>query len=326
MKLAIAVEAWPIAGIFTIARGSKTQAEVVVVTLTSKGVSGHGECVPYRRYGETIESVCAQIEAARGAIEAGIDTTGLIDAMPAGAARNAVDAALIDLACKLSGVRAWELLGLTAPQPKPTCFTISLDSPDAMADAARAAFGRPILKLKLGRDREDVARTRAVRRAVPDVRLVVDANEGWTIDDLALMAPDLAQLGVEMIEQPLPADQDEALGTYKSPVPLCADESAHGIDTLALIATRYQAINLKLDKTGGLTSALRVAKAAQALGLSIMLGCMVGTSLSMAPATILLDFASIVDLDGPLLLARDRNPGLDYENALVLAPGATLWG
>ena len=326
MKLTAEAQSWPIAGTFTIARGSKTSADVVLVTVTADDDRGQGECVPYPRYGETTESVLAQINHARAEIEAGITPDKLVETMPAGAARNAVDAALIDLACKKSGQRAWQYFGLAQPMPKPTCFTISLDTPAAMAAAAIAAHGRPLLKLKLGRDRDDVARVRAVRDVLPGVRLVVDANEGWSMDDLTFMAPAMAAMGVEMIEQPLPAGADDPLSGYRSPVPLCADESAHGLESLPLVASRYKVINLKLDKTGGLTNALRVARAARKAELSIMLGCMVGTSLSMAPATILLDFASIVDLDGPLLLARDRMPQLAFNNSDVQLPEAALWG
>lgn len=325
-RVTAAAERWPIAGTFTIARGSKTEAQVILVEITRGDLTGRGEGVPYGRYGETIEGALDQVARVTPAIEGGLDRQGLIAALEPGAARNAIDAALIDLEAKAGGRRAWEILGLARPRPKPTCYTISLAEPEAMGRAARAAGPRPVLKLKLGRGREDVARVRAVRAAAPDARLVVDANEGWTIDDLVAMAPDLAALGVALIEQPLPAGADGALASYRGPIPLCADESAHGLDDLDAVSARYAALNLKLDKTGGLTSALDIARAARAKGLRVMLGCMVGTSLSMAPASLLMDFADFVDLDGPLLLARDRTPGLAFVDHHVQPPEAALWG
>jgi L-alanine-DL-glutamate epimerase-like enolase superfamily enzyme len=325
-RLTVTRESWPIAGTFTIARGSKTQAEIVLITLEQVGIIGRGECVPYRRYGETIDGVISEIETQRTALEQGIDRHGLINLMPAGAARNAIDAALIDLSSKQQSLRAWDLIGIDPPKPAPTCFTISLDSPQAMAEAAEKAAGRPILKVKLGAGTGDLDRILAVRQAAPRARLVIDANEGWTFDLLVQMAPGLARLNVELIEQPLPAGQDDALTLYKGPVPICADESAQGSASLDDLAQRYQAINIKLDKTGGLTHALEFTRAAKSRGLQIMLGCMVGTSLGMAPASLLMDFADFVDLDGPLLLARDREPGLNYDHNLVHLPDAALWG
>ena len=325
-RLTVTRESWPIAGTFTIARGSKTQAEIVLITLEQDGIIGRGECVPYRRYGETIDGVISEIETQRTALEQGIDRHGLVNLMPAGAARNAIDAALIDLSSKQQSLRAWDLIGIDPPKPAPTCFTISLDSPQAMAEAAEKAAGRPILKVKLGAGTGDLDRILAVRQAAPRARLVIDANEGWTFDLLVQMAPGLARLNVELIEQPLPAGQDDALTLYKGPVPICADESAQGSASLADLAQRYQAINIKLDKTGGLTHALEFTRAAKSRGLQIMLGCMVGTSLGMAPASLLMDFADFVDLDGPLLLARDREPGLNYDHNLVHLPDAALWG
>ena len=325
-QLTVARESWPIAGTFTIARGSKTQAEIVLVTLEQDGLSGRGECVPYRRYGETIDGVISEIETQRIALERGLDRQALINLMPAGAARNAIDAALIDLSCKQQDLRAWDLIGIDPPKPAPTCFTISLDSPDAMARAAEKAAGRPILKVKLGAGADDRNRILAVRQAAPRARLAVDANEGWSFDLLTQLAPDMARLNVELIEQPLPAGQDDALVHYKGPVPICADESAQGAARLDDLAKRYQAINIKLDKTGGLTHALDLTRAAKSHGLQIMLGCMVGTSLGMAPASLLMGFADFVDLDGPLLLARDRDPGLNYDHDLVHLPDAALWG
>jgi L-alanine-DL-glutamate epimerase-like enolase superfamily enzyme len=325
-RLTVTQESWPIAGTFTIARGSKTHAEIVLVTLEQDGVVGRGECVPYRRYGETIDGVIGEIENQRAALERGIDRHTLMTLMPQGAARNAIDAALIDLACKQHGIRAWDLIGIEPPKPAATCFTISLNTPELMAEAATRAASRPLLKIKLGAGSGDVDRIAAIRQAAPHARLVVDANEGWDFDLLQQLAPEMARLQVELIEQPLPAGQDEALAGYKSPVPLCADESAQGSLSLDDLVRRYQAINIKLDKTGGLTHALDLTRAAKSRGLDIMLGCMVGTSLGMAPASLLMDFAAFVDLDGPLLLARDREPGLNYDHDLVDLPEAALWG
>jgi L-alanine-DL-glutamate epimerase-like enolase superfamily enzyme len=325
-KLTVTQESWPIAGTFTIARGSKTQAEIVLVTLVEDGIVGRGECVPYRRYGETIDGVIADIESRRAALEAGLDRHTLTSLMPAGAARNALDSALIDLACKQQGIRAWQLIGIDPPKPAPTCFTISLDTPELMAKAAAKAARRPLLKVKLGVGADDIDRITAVRKAAPNARLVVDANEGWDIALLQHLAPEMARLQVELIEQPLPAGQDDALAEYRGPIPLCADESAQGNIGLDDLGARYQAINIKLDKTGGLTHALDLTRAAKSRGLGIMLGCMVGTSLGMAPASLLMDFANFVDLDGPLLLARDRDPGLNYDHDLAHLPDAALWG
>lgn len=325
-RLAVVLERFPIAGAFTIARGSRTEAVVVTATIHDDGVIGRGECVPYARYGETPESVMAQIEVARAFVEAGGDRHALQEAMPAGAARNALDCALWDLDAKRSGVPASVLAGLARIPPATTCFTISLGAPQVMAAAAAAAADRPILKIKLGGGRDDGTRLAAVRFAAPDSVLVVDANEGWKAADLDRHFDDCAAAGVALIEQPLPAGEDEALERVERPVPLCADESAHGLDTLDLVARRYDAINIKLDKTGGLTAALDLAREATGRGLGIMVGCMIGTSLAMAPAMLLTPSARFVDLDGPLLLARDREPGLRYEESVVYPPEAALWG
>lgn len=325
-QLTIAVERWPIAGRFTIARGSKTEATVVVATVSEGGVTGRGECVPYARYGETVESVTAAIEAVRVEVEGGIDRFALLAALPAGAARNALDCALIDLEAKRLGTDAAEIVGVAAPEPRITCFTLSLDTPEAMEVAARSASQRPILKIKLGADRLDLDRLAAVRRGAPDARIVVDANEGWTPDFLpAAFAACLAH-GVALIEQPLPAGADEALAGMSRPVPVCADESAHTTADIPGLVGRYDAANIKLDKAGGLTEALAMAKAADDAGLQIMVGCMVATSLAMAPAMLLAQTAAWVDLDGPLLLARDREPGLLYEGSVVYPPTSALWG
>lgn len=322
--LSIAVERFPIRGSFTIARGSKTEAVVVTAEIRLGKAVGRGECVPYARYGESVDSVVAAMESARRAIESGADRHALQYILPPGAARNALDCALWDLEAKQSGMRVHERAGLPAPSPVVTAYTISLGTPEAMAEAA-AASGHALLKLKLGAE-GDAARLAAIRRAVPHTRLIVDANEGWNAGNLAANLAACAEAGVEMVEQPLPAADDALLSFTTRPVPVCADESAHGRDTLADLIGRYDALNIKLDKTGGLTEALALARAAQAAGLSIMVGCMVATSLSMAPALLLAGMASVVDLDGPLLLAKDREPGLVYEGSRVLPPDPALWG
>lgn len=329
---AVRCERYAIRGGFTIARGSKNWAEVVVAEiegLSSDGrpVRGRGECVPYGRYGETVESVAQAIGAMADPIARGMDRGALQEAMPAGAARNALDCAFWDLEAKAAGVAACQLAGLEhQPKPVATAFTLSLDQPEAMAEAARAAAGLPLLKLKLGGGSQDIARVAAVRRVAPDARLIVDANEGWTMAQLVETAPQLAALGVDLIEQPLPAGLDAALEGFGSPVPLGADESCHGIAGLGALKDRYQVVNIKLDKTGGLTEALRLKETAQRMGFAIMVGCMVATSLSMAPAFVLAQGARFVDLDGPLLLEKDRAPGVVYDGAWMQRPPAALWG
>ena len=319
------VERWPIAGAFTIARGSKTEAVVVTVEIGEDGVAGRGEGAPYTHYGETADSVLAEIEAARGFIETGGDRAGLQAAMRPGAARNALDCALWDLQAKREGKSAWALAGLARLDPLKTAYTLSLADPAAMAEQARANAGRPLLKLKIGGP-GDLDRVHAVREAAPKCRLIVDANEGLTLDALKRLAPEFARLGVMLIEQPLKAGEDEALEGYACPVPLCADESLHTRAELALCARRYQVANIKLDKTGGLTEALALKAQALAAGMEIMVGCMVATSLSMAPALIVAQGAAFVDLDGPLLLAKDREPGLTYLGSMIEPPPPALWG
>jgi L-alanine-DL-glutamate epimerase-like enolase superfamily enzyme len=282
--------------------------------------------VPYGRYGETVDGVVAATLAQAAAVAAGMDRLALQSAMPAGAARNALDCAFWDLECKESGQPAWQLAGLAEPFSVATAFTLSLAAPAEMGQAARDAASMPLLKLKLGGGAEDIERVRQVRANAPNARLIVDANEGWTIEQLTALAPELAALGVALIEQPLPAGQDAALAEFRSPVPLGADESCHGIDGLAELRTRYSVVNIKLDKTGGLTAALEMKAAARAAGLGIMVGCMVATSLSMAPAFLLAQGADFVDLDGPLLLERDRAPGIAYDGAFMSPPPAALWG
>ncbi len=321
----IAHESWLVAGHFTIARGSRTAADVVVVALSEAGAVGRGECVPYPRYDETVATVMAELEAARAVIERGIARADVPRLLTLHAARNALDCALWDLEAKQTGKPVWHLADLAPPQPLLTAFTLSLDSPEAMAAAAAGAAQRPLLKVKLGRD-GDADRLRAIRRAAPHSRLVVDANEGWTPASLPGLLATCAEVRVELIEQPLPAGQDDMLRGLARPVPVCADESVHGRDSLPGLRGKYDAINIKLDKTGGLTEALVLARAARADGLKIMAGCMLATSLAMAPAMLLAQYADYVDLDGPLLLARDRHPGIVYDGSLMAPPPPALWG
>ena len=323
--LAVNVERWPLANVFTIARGSKTEAVVVVAEISRDGHVGRGECVPYARYGETVDGVVALIESQRDAIGAGLDRVTLQHAIPAGAARNALDCAFWDLEAKMAGKPVWAIAGLPQPGPVTTAYTLSLGDPEAMGEAAAKAAHRPLLKVKLGTS-DDAARIAAVRRHAPQSKLIIDANEGWSADNLALNLAACAEAGVTLIEQPLSAADDVALADIERIVPVCADESLHDRATLAKLAGRYDAINIKLDKAGGLTEAIALAKDATALGLDIMIGCMVGTSLAMAPALLLARQASVVDLDGPLLLTRDREPGLRYEGSLVYPADAALWG
>ena len=323
--LTVRCESWPIRGTFTISRGSKTTADVVVAELSRDGGVGRGEAVPYGRYGETMQSVLDQIESLHGALAEGLDRQGLQALLPAGAARNAVDLAFWDLECKLSGRRHWQLADLPEPGPVTTAFTLSLDSVETMGRKAAENSTRPLLKLKLAGP-DDLDRVAAVRRNAPAARIVVDANEGWTVEQYSALAPQLKALGVEMIEQPLPAGNDAALADVERPVPVCADESCHDTATLAGLRGRYDMVNIKLDKTGGLTEALKLKEAAEAAGYGIMVGCMLATSLAMAPGVLLAQGVPVVDLDGPLLLARDRDPALKIEGSLVYPPAAALWG
>ncbi|MBR0896409.1 dipeptide epimerase [Bradyrhizobium tropiciagri] len=319
------IERWPIAGTFTISRGAKTEAVVVVAEVSAGGLIGRGECVPYPRYGETPEATLQAIQAMREPLAGGMGRIALQARMPAGAARNALDCALADLEAKRAGQRIWNLLGRPAPEPRTTAYTISLGTPEAMAEATAKAAHRALLKIKLGGD-GDGARIAAVRRAAPTSELIVDANEAWTDDNLAANLAACADAGVTLIEQPLPAGKDEALARIKRPVAVCADESVHDRGSLEGLRGRYDAVNIKLDKTGGLTEALAMADAARALGFEIMIGCMVATSLAMAPAMLIAQGARFVDLDGPLLLARDRDNGLRYDASLVYPPDVALWG
>jgi L-Ala-D/L-Glu epimerase / N-acetyl-D-glutamate racemase len=325
LALSVRVERWPIAGSFTISRGAKTEAVVVVAELSDGIHRGRGECVPYTRYGETVEGVAAAIEAMSSDIADGLDREALQSAMAPGAARNALDCAFWDLAAKRAGRPVHALIGLPAPQAVTTAYTISLATPETMAQAASGAAERALLKVKLGAP-GDPARIAAVRRAAPKAELIVDANEGWTPDDLVVNLAACAQAGVTLLEQPLPADRDDALAHIARSIPICADESAHARSSLSALVGKYDAVNIKLDKTGGLTEALAMAEEAQRLELSLMVGCMVATSLAMAPAILVAQRARIVDLDGPLLLARDRPQGLSYDGSRVHPPTPALWG
>jgi L-Ala-D/L-Glu epimerase len=323
--LAVRVERWPIAGSFTISRGAKTEAVVVVAELSDGSHHGRGECVPYARYGETVEQVAAAIAAMADPIANGLDRERLQTAMAAGAARNALDCAFWDLAARQSGRRVHELVGLAPPHAVTTAYTISLASPEAMAQAAAKAADRALLKVKLG-GAQDPARIDAVRRAAPRAELIVDANEAWTPDDLARNLAACAQAGVTLVEQPLPADRDDALKQIARPLPICADESVHASASLSALVGKYDAVNIKLDKTGGLTEALVMAGEAEQLGFTLMIGCMVATSLAMAPAMLVAQRARVVDLDGALLLARDRPDGLVYDGSRIHPSTPALWG
>ena len=304
---------------FTIARGSRDVAQVLTVRVTRDGVTGQGECVPYARYGESLESVAAQIAA----LPEGISRAELQDALPAGAARNAVDCALWDLEAKRRGLPVWRLAGLAEPRPVVTAYTISLMTPEAMEAEAAKHAARPLLKIKLGTP-EDMPRLEAIRRGAPRARIIVDANEGWSAEVYADLAPHLLRLGVEMVEQPLPAGADDMLAEIARPLPVCADESCHDRSSLHALRGKYDMVNLKLDKTGGLTEALALRQAAE--GFDVMVGCMVGSSLAMAPAMLPAQGAAIVDLDGPLLLAEDRDTPMRFEESTVFPAPQTLWG
>jgi L-alanine-DL-glutamate epimerase-like enolase superfamily enzyme len=325
LSLSARTESWPIAGAFSISRGAKNEAQVVVAELSDGRHSGRGECVPYARYEETAAGVMAALGAIANRLALGLDRKALQQAMPAGAARNALDCAFWDLEAKRAAKPVHALAGLPAPQPLTTAYTISLGTPQTMAEAARTASARKLLKIKLG-GAGDPERIAAVRAAAPQSELIVDANEGWTAGNLAENLAACAAAGVTLVEQPLPADADAALSSIQRPIPVCADESVHDRASLASLIGRYDAVNIKLDKTGGLTEALAMAAEAERLGFRIMVGCMVATSLAMAPGILLAQRAQVVDLDGALLLAKDRPDGLRYEGSLVYPPTPALWG
>ncbi|MEL7127864.1 MAG: N-acetyl-D-Glu racemase DgcA [Pseudomonadota bacterium] len=322
MRIEVSRDVFALAQVFRIARGARTEAQVVTVSVSDGAHRGWGECVPYARYGETLDTVTAQIEV----VPRDVTRAGLQGLLPPGAARNALDCALWDLEAKQAGRRVWELAGLPAPAPEITAYTLSLDSPEAMRAQAAEHAHRPLLKTKLGGGEEDIARIEAVRAGAPTARIIVDANEGWTPDLYVALAPVLVQLGVEMVEQPLPAGADDALLELERVLPVCADESCHDRESLPALAGKYDMVNIKLDKAGGLTEALALRAAARDAGYSVMVGCMVGSSLAMAPAVLLAQGASVVDLDGPLLLAADRTPALRYDDAGVHPSASALWG
>lgn len=321
MKLEITRDVFSLAQVFTISRGSRSEAKVLTVRMQDGGFSGWGECVPYARYGETLDSVTAQIES----LPENITREVLYDLLPAGAARNAVDCALWDLEAKTAGMRVWDVAGLPAPGPQITAYTLSLDTPAKMQAQAAQNAHRPLLKIKLGTP-DDMPRLEAVRAGAPQANIIVDANEGWSAAVYADLAPHLVRLGVSLVEQPLPAEDDEALLDMARPVPVCADESCHDRASLSALKGKYDIVNIKLDKTGGLTEALALRAEALALGYDIMVGCMVGSSLAMAPATLVAQGAKVTDLDGPLLLAEDRRAALVFDERGVHPPEAALWG
>ena len=322
----IHIEAWPLAGAFRISRGTRKVSDVLMVEVNDGNYVGRGECFPYARYGEDIDSVQKQLNSVRSEIEHGLDRQALLNVLAPGAARNAVDCALWDLEAKRAGVRVWDLADLPAPEPVTTVYTLGVDEPAIMGERARENSDRPRLKLKMTGDGADLERVRNIHKNAPNARLVVDANEGWSIEQYLEYAPQFKELGVEMIEQPLPSTDDEQLRGVDRSIPVCADESCHDRATLPALVGKYDMINIKLDKTGGLTEALNLRDAAMKQGLSIMVGCMIGTSLAMAPGILVAQAATIVDLDGPLLLAEDRNPGLSFTGSIIHPPEPRLWG
>lgn len=325
VSLETAIESWPLAETFVISRGAKTAADVIVVTLRRNGVIGRGECVPYARYGESVEIVIQQIEEQRSVIEQGLSRDELQEAMKPGAARNAIDCAMWDLEAKEAKIPVWRLAGLKPPEDVTTAYTISLGTPAEMAAAAQRNRHRPLIKLKLT-GHGDVERVAAVRKSAPKSAIIVDANEGWQPEMIEPFSRELHELDVTMIEQPLPTGEDSPLSRVNRLIPVCADESSHTSRDVQSLADRYDMVNIKLDKTGGLTEALKMREAAQAVGLKVMVGCMVGTSLSMAPAMLVAQGADIVDLDGPLILEMDRYPGLAFNGSSITPPEPNLWG
>ena len=324
-RITIDRDRFRLAEVFTISRGSRTHADVLCVQIEEDGRVGRGECVPYARYGESLDSVTGQLVSVQAALAGGAGRREVQALLPPGAARNAIDCALWDLEAKQAGRPAWDLAGLARPGPVVSAFTLSLDTPAIMGEKARENAHRPLLKIKLTGE-GDLERVASIRQGAPQSRLVVDANEGWTPAHVRDFTPRLAELGVSMIEQPLPAGQDEALGDLPHPVPFCADESCHDVASLDSLKGRYEMVNIKLDKTGGLTEALALRSAARSMGFQVMVGCMVGSSLAMAPAFLVAQGADLVDLDGPLLLAEDRTPSLRYEGSTAFPPDRDLWG
>ena len=325
LSLNVREEVFPVAGVFSISRGSRTEIRVVTVELNDGVHRGRGECVPYARYDESVESVRRLIRSVEGELAAGMNRADLQDRLPSGAARNGLDCAFWDLEAKRAGTRVWELAGLSALQPVTTSYTLSLASPGEMRRQAEWNAHRPVLKVKLGAE-GDLERIEAVRQGAPVSTIIIDANEGWSVEQYRELSPALVQLGVAMVEQPLPADADDALAEIERPIPVCADESCHDRASLAHLKGKYDLINIKIDKTGGLTEALALKREAEAAGLGVMVGCMLGTSLAMAPALLLACDAQFVDLDGPLLLAADRPAPLQYAGSLIAPAHQNLWG
>lgn len=318
-------ERFPVAGSFTISRGSRTEIRVVMVTLSDGIFTGRGECVPYARYDETVDGVIETILSCAADLKKGMTREALQSRLPAGAARNGLDCAFWDLEAKRGGRPAWQMAGIPAPKPVETAFTLSLGTPESMREAAAKNAARPLLKVKLGGE-GNVERIEAVRAGAPASKIIVDANEGWSVEQYQALAPVLVKLGVALVEQPLPAGEDDALLDIKRVLPVCADESCHDRASLAKLVGKYDAVNIKLDKTGGLTEALAMREVALVAGFDIMVGCMLGTSLAMAPAFLVAQGAPYVDLDGPLLLAADRDDPIRYDGSMMQAPAARLWG
>ena len=325
-SLTITRDTFQLAEKFTISRGSRTEAQVLTVHLADGEHQGHGECVPYARYGESLDSVEEQIRSIADELANGIEREALQHKLPAGAARNAVDCAMWDLQSKQESTPAWQLAGKPEPAVLTSAYTLSLDEPDNMLRKASDNASRPLLKIKLGGGQEDIARLRAVRQGAPESVIIVDANEGWSRAEYDALAPVLIELGVAMVEQPFPADDDDALLEIDRILPVCADESCHDRTSLPALQGKYDLVNIKLDKTGGLTEALALEQAAREQGFDIMVGCMIGSSLAMAPATLVAGRASFVDLDGPLLLAEDRETPLEFNGSLIQPPHSSLWG
>lgn len=321
LKFSTHAETFPLANVFTISRGAKTHAHVVRIEVSDGDITGQGECVPYGRYGESVESV----QELLAKLPSDLTRNALQEIMPAGAARNAIDCALWDLEAKQTGKAVWQLAGLAEPKELTTAYTLSLESADEMRENAKKNSFRPLLKLKLGTP-DDLPRLQAVREGAPDSQIMVDANEGWSLQDLSALQPHLEELGIALVEQPLPEADDSGLIGNTFTMPICADESSHTSDGLEELRTKYDIVNIKLDKTGGLTEALKMKAKAEELGFGIFVGCMVGSSLGMAPASLVAQGASFVDLDGPLLLAEDRPHGIRYEGSTMHPPLSGLWG
>jgi len=324
-RVTSSVETWPVRGVFRISRGSQTEIVVVTVEIREGSFIGRGECRPYARYGETPESVMAAIDAIRQDLQEGLEHNELSNYLAPGAARNAIDCALWDLTAKRVGQPVWKLAGLPPPQPLITAYTLSVDSPENLAATAGSQKWRPLLKLKLA-GQNDLQCVAAVRANAPASRLIIDANEAWSQRDYEDLTPELVRLGVEMLEQPFPAGSDAGLASLPKLLPVCADESCHDSKSLDRLLGLYDVVNIKLDKTGGLTEALQMKTLARQRGFEVMVGCMVGTSLAMAPAIFLAQGTRYVDLDGPLLLAKDRQPGLRFAGSQIFPPDGTLWG